>query len=112
MRWGRYKGSFVKGKREGKGVVEYAGGSVHQGQFQGDRRHGLGIYLAGKTIQFGVVSFDRFVHSSSMDIPIVIDRVFKSPIGVLQAVYDDGGLPRYITPSIKDFLGKATNCIA
>ena len=39
----RYKGYFVKGNREGKGVFTFAFGDVYEGQFKNNKKNGFGI---------------------------------------------------------------------
>jgi hypothetical protein len=36
----RYDGKWVKGRKEGSGVMTYANGSKYSGNWQRDRRHG------------------------------------------------------------------------
>lgn len=38
-------GSFVKGKRHGTGKFLYANGDLYDGQWEGDLKHGQGVYI-------------------------------------------------------------------
>lgn len=42
---GVYRGSFAKGKMEGRGVFEWKDGSHYEGDYYNNKKHGRGKYL-------------------------------------------------------------------
>src|SRR5689334_23195609 len=45
QRGNRYKGEFVKGKRQGLGRFWYSNGAVYEGEFEDNKKHGWGVYI-------------------------------------------------------------------
>ncbi len=43
---GEYKGSFNRGKMEGRGVFTWHDGSRYEGDYKNNRKHGKGKYLS------------------------------------------------------------------
>ncbi|MBR4244251.1 MAG: hypothetical protein IKQ14_02515, partial [Candidatus Methanomethylophilaceae archaeon] len=41
---GLYEGIIINGKREIKGIMKYRNGSIYEGQWKNDKRHGRGLY--------------------------------------------------------------------
>ena len=41
---GLYEGIIINGKREIKGIMKYKNGSIYEGQWKNDKRHGRGLY--------------------------------------------------------------------
>ena len=41
---GTYKGDYLNGKREGKGIYTYNNGDIYEGEYKNDLKEGFGIY--------------------------------------------------------------------
>lgn len=45
---GQYIGSFVQGRMEGRGTFTWRDGSIYEGEYRNNRKHGRGKYISSE----------------------------------------------------------------